>query len=254
MLTGKTVLVTGASSGIGAELARECSRRGAAVVLVARRAEKLGALAEALPGPALVIAGDVSHPDDRARAITETQAHFGGLHGLINNAGMGGGNTPFADTPPEQIEQVFAVNLLGAMHLTRAALPLLRDSGGGFILNVSSPMGTLNLPGHSLYCISKAGLSSFSQVLRRELRHDPITVTDWLPGFVRSEIITPQQEQSLPRLEPVRDPAEVVPRALDAALRGQASLQTTGWLARLAMFTNRNLPRLVEAVARKTHY
>ncbi|MFP4322094.1 MAG: SDR family NAD(P)-dependent oxidoreductase, partial [Anaerolineales bacterium] len=186
-MQGRTVLLTGASSGIGAAMARELSARGASVALLARRADRLHALAAELPGEALVIVGDVARADDRANVLEQTLARFGALHGLVNNAGTGGGDTPYAATDPATIDTVLGVNLLGAMHLTRAALPHLRAAGGGFILNVSSPMGALNLPGHTLYCVSKAGLSSFSQVLRRELRHEPITVTDWLPGFVRSE-------------------------------------------------------------------
>lgn len=239
----KVCIITGASSGIGAEFAKSLARRGAKLVLFARRENYLKTLLETLynPDSHLMVVGNVSNADDRTRLISQTIEKFGKIDVLINNAGISYSAASFAQNTPEQIEQVITVNLLSAMLLTHAALPYLQN---GLIINVSSPMGDAGLPGSSLYCASKAGLSSFSQTLYRELKPKGIHVMDLRPGFTHSEMVSAEVAKRIPRIVAPRDADGVVEEALHAALREKPDLMTGQKIIHLALFLNRNLPRL----------
>lgn len=241
----KVCVITGASSGIGAEFAKALARRGAKVVLFARRQDRMQAIVPTLynPDSHLIVVGDAARADDRARLIQQTLEQYGRIDVLINNAGIGDGNADFAQNSAAHIEQMLMVNLVGAVLLTHAALPHMHN---GLIINVSSPMGALNLPVSPVYSTTKAGLSAFSQALYRGLKQ--VHVLDLKPGFTISEMVTETQAKKLPRLVGYRTADGVVEEALHAALSRKPDLMTGSPFVRLSILVNRVLPRLVEMV------
>src|SRR5829696_8129758 len=186
-LEGRVAAVTGASSGIGEATARALSAAGASVALGARRADRLEALAESLDGPTVVREVDVSDEGQSRDFIHAAHAELGGLHILVNNAGLmllG----PVADAETEDWRQMIAVNLLGLLYCTHAALPLLANGGGGDIVNVSSVAGRRADAGAAVYNMTKFGVHAFSEALRQEALHQGIRVTTVAPGFVETEL------------------------------------------------------------------
>jgi short-subunit dehydrogenase len=243
----KVCIVTGSSAGIGAAFARELASQGAKVVLFARRAEQLDSVKDSLVGEGhLCIVGDVTLAEDRARLLEETLSTYGRVDALINNAGRGDGRGGFADKSPETIESVMQINLVCAIHLTRAVMPTMIEQKSGLIINISSPMGQLNLPGFPLYNSTKAGLSAFSHSLRREVSRHGVHVMDFAPGFTRSEMINPRAEAHLPKFVPVKEADHVAKVGLKMALKGKGFAMTGGMLVRLGTMINRMFPRVFD--------
>ncbi|MEU6476629.1 glucose 1-dehydrogenase [Streptomyces sp. NPDC047017] len=181
-LHDKTFLVTGAGSGIGRAVARRLFDEGAHAVLVGRRAAALRESAEtAKDGQALVHPADIARPAAAAGAVQAALECFGALDGLVNNAGLARFG-PLADADPDDLTAMLDVNLLGPVHLIRAALPTLR-AGGGCVVNVSSVGGVLAMPGRAVYGASKAALNSLTRSLARELA-PLVRVNAVLPGPV----------------------------------------------------------------------
>jgi clavulanate-9-aldehyde reducatase len=191
-LSGSVVAITGASSGIGEATALTASRAGAAVALAARRADRIDALAARIEdegGRAVALPTDVS--DERsARAFVEhAYEHLGGLDALVNNAGvMLLGPIEGADTA--QWRQMIDVNLYGVLYCTHAALPLMREAGGGHIVNVSSVAGRVAAAGAGVYHLTKWGVGAFSEALRQECVPSGIRVTLVEPGAVATELLS----------------------------------------------------------------
>jgi len=191
-LSGKVVAITGASSGIGAATALLCAQSGAAVALGARRSERIDALAqqiEAEGGAAAAITVDVAS-EDQARGFVEGAKHqLGRVDALVNNAGvMLLGPVEGADTA--QWRQMVEVNVLGLLYCTHAALPLMREQGGGHIVNVSSVAGRRASLGAAVYNLTKWGVTGFSEALRQEALHSNVRVTIIEPGFVETELMS----------------------------------------------------------------
>jgi NADP-dependent 3-hydroxy acid dehydrogenase YdfG len=189
-LDGKVALITGASSGIGEATAMALAGEGAAVALAARRADRIEELAERIRGEggaAVAIATDITS-EDQARAMVETTvAELGGLQILVNTAGvMLLGLVQGADT--EEWRRMIDVNLLGLLYGTHAALPVMRDGGGGHIVNVSSVAGRHANMGSAVYNMTKWGVVGFSEALRQECLHLNVRVTCIEPGFVETEL------------------------------------------------------------------
>ncbi len=191
-LSGKVVAITGASSGIGAATALLCAQSGAAVALGARRSDRIDALArqiEAEGGAAAAITVDVAS-EDQARGFVEAARHrLGRIDALVNNAGvMLLGPVEGADTA--QWRRMIDVNVLGLLYCTHAALPLMREQGGGHIVNVSSVAGRRASLGAGVYNLTKWGVTGFSEALRQEALHSNIRVTIVEPGFVETELMS----------------------------------------------------------------
>jgi NADP-dependent 3-hydroxy acid dehydrogenase YdfG len=186
-LEGRVAAVTGASSGIGEATARALSAAGASVALGARRTDRLEALAESLDGPTLVREVDVSDEGQAGDFIRAAHDELGGLHILVNNAGvmlLG----PVAAAPTDEWRTMISVNLLGLLYCTHAALPLLTAGGEGDIVNVSSVAGRRADAGAAVYNMTKFGVHAFSEALRQEALHQGIRVTTVAPGFVETEL------------------------------------------------------------------
>ena len=186
-LEGRTILVTGGSSGIGEAVARRAAEVGANVAILGRRAAPLER-GEASTG-AFVIPGDVSRPEDARQAVEETVGRFGRLHGLVNCAGViGSGGT--ADTPIEEWERIMRINLDGTVNMCRAAIDPLRAADGGSIVNISSICGSRPFSQVTAYCVSKAAVDMYTECLALELAEHNIRVNAVSPGVVVTHLHT----------------------------------------------------------------
>jgi 3-oxoacyl-[acyl-carrier protein] reductase len=187
-LEGRTALVTGASQGIGEAIARLLAARGARVVLAARNAERLAALAgeiAAAGGEALPWTLDVSRPEAVARRLEALPEEWSAIDVLVNNAGVTA-DSLLARMSLEQWQQVLATNLTGAFAVTRALVRGMMRRRGGRIIAVSSVVGLMGNVGQANYAASKAGLVGFSKSLARELGGRNITVNVVAPGYVET--------------------------------------------------------------------
>lgn len=169
-LAGRVIVVTGASAGIGEAIALRAGRGGAAVVLSARRAEKLEALVpiiERSGGRALAVPGDVSRRDDMFALVDRTLAAFGRIDVMICNAGFGY-HGPFETTPAAVIDRLVQVNLMGTFHAAQAALVAMRGQDRGHIIAVSSIVGRRGIGGSAVYSATKAAQLAFIESLRSD--------------------------------------------------------------------------------------
>ena len=195
-LNATVALVTGASSGIGAATARELARRGAAVVIAARRRDRLEALAQEIEqagGRALAIETDVTDQEQVKRLIAETVDALGRLDTVINNAGVmliG----PTVDAPVEEWDRMIALNLQGLLYVAHAALPHLLAAAAdeprrvADLVNISSVAGRVARQGAAVYNLTKHGVGAFSEALRQEVTGRHVRVSLVEPGAVDTEL------------------------------------------------------------------
>jgi uncharacterized protein len=184
-----TCLVTGASSGIGADIARELARRGHGVTLVARREDRLKQLAKELESSGVrveVIAADVADPDARTKLIDTINRRGLDVEVLINNAGYGSGGA-FHELDADTEVAMVRVNCEAIVALTSHYLPAMLERGRGAILNVGSTAGEQPLPRQATYSATKAFVNTFSDALHAELHGTGVTVTSLRPGPVKTE-------------------------------------------------------------------
>jgi 3-hydroxy acid dehydrogenase/malonic semialdehyde reductase len=176
-LDGKTAIVTGASSGIGAATARALREAGAKVAVGARRVDRLdGDFTHAL---------DVTDPASSERFVAAARYALGGLDVLVNNAGGALGRYPFWESNEEDEEWMIEANVHGLMRMTRLCLPHIRD--GGHIVNIDSIAGRAAYENAAVYCAVKAASAMFSQALREDLLGRPIRVTAVAPGITETD-------------------------------------------------------------------
>jgi short-subunit dehydrogenase len=190
-LSGQVVIVTGASSGIGEATARRLAGGGAKVVISARRAEPLQALAKAIdPSGANVLAvpGDVTSDVDRRKLVAATLEKFNRIDGLVNNAGYGT-RGPIELVPVDLIRKNFETNIFSLIALTQLVLPSMRERGAGCIVNIGSVAGKIARPLSSVYDSTKHALEALTDGLRGELKPFGIRVTLIRPGFILTEFI-----------------------------------------------------------------
>jgi 3-oxoacyl-[acyl-carrier protein] reductase len=185
-LNDRVAVVTGASRGLGAALARRLTVEGAQVVLLARSGDRLARLAADLGGAAAAIPCDVSDPDSVRRAFGEIGARCGRVDLLVNNAAVIG-MALLEEASDERILEMVSTNLLGPMFCSRAAIPLLRAADGGHIVNISSRSVELARPYLSVYSATKGGLEAFSRTLAAELRPAGIRVSTIRVGPLATE-------------------------------------------------------------------
>ena len=226
-ISGKVVLITGASAGIGLATVRRFAREGARLALVARSAECLEQLAEelrALGGDALAIPADLCDPAQVKRAVAETARHFGRLDILINNAGQAAAGT-IANLNPADFRQIIDLNVFAPLIAMQEAIPLMRRQDGGLILNVSSMVSKMRIPGLSAYAATKAALNMLSDTARVELAAEHIrvisifprlTATDFGKHSLGNEELRQRQRANIQA--PVDSPEHVAERILAAAV------------------------------------
>src|SRR6185437_11184239 len=184
-LTGKRALVTGASGGIGSEIAKALAAAGASVALSGTRLGALEAVAAELGGNPPVLPCNLSDLDAVDKLVPAAEAVLGGLDILVNNAGMTRDNL-FMRMKNEEWDEVLAVNLTAAFHLTRAVLRGMMKQRYGRIISITSVVGVAGNPGQANYAASKAGLMGMSKSLAYEVASRNITVNTVAPGFITS--------------------------------------------------------------------
>jgi 3-oxoacyl-[acyl-carrier protein] reductase len=188
-LTGKHAVVTGATRGIGRAVAERLLREGASVAICGRtKASVETAVAEMKKSPGGNIFGepaDVSKSDQVERFFGAVESRFGKLDTLVNNAGIGV-FVPVQDLKPEDWDRTIGVNLSGVFSCCHHALPLLRKSGSGYIIQISSLAGVNAFAGGAAYNASKFGLNGFSEAIMQDLRYENIRVSHIMPGSVNT--------------------------------------------------------------------
>jgi uncharacterized protein len=242
------VLVTGASAGIGAELARELARRSYNLVLVARRKERLDELAEELRithgVDAAVEPCDLSDGIARAALVERLRGGERAIAGVCNNAGFGSlGRLAVSDLEREQ--QLVRVNVEAVHHLTGAFLDRMVERGAGAILNVASTAAYQPLPGFATYAASKAFVQSFSEAVHEELSGTGVSVTCLSPGFTHTEFVASMgtEERTTPVPEFLFGDAGAVARVGVAAMAAGRRSAIPGLLNRASMLGGRIVPR-----------
>ncbi len=184
-LDGRTVVVTGASSGIGAATARLLAAAGAHPVLAARRADRLESLSAELGG-ALAVQTDVTVPAEVDRLVQQTLDRYGRIDGLVNNAGVSL-HERLDVLDLDNFSQVLALNVVSLVAMTQAVLPTMRAAGSGRIVNISSGTTRMALPGVGAYAATKAAVNMLSAVARNELAEEGIAVSLVLPSITATE-------------------------------------------------------------------
>ena len=224
--TAPVAVVTGASSGIGAATARALAGAGFRVVCAARRTDRIEALAEEIGGVAVTC--DVTS-EESVRALAEAAGPVVAV--LVNNAGGAIGLDRVEDASPEDWQQMYDVNVLGVLRVTRALLPALRAAADAVVVNVGSTAGRDVYPGGGGYTVAKHGLRALSGTLRLELNGEPIRVTEIAPGMVRTE------EFSLKRFGD-QSRADAVYADVDSPLVAEDVAEAIRWVATLPRHVN----------------
>ena len=194
-LKNKTVLITGASSGIGEACAKSFAMLGANLILTARRAEKLEALASDLKREyrvnVLVLVLDIMNKDEVFSAISSLPDDFSSVDILVNNAGLALGNDPIQEGSCDDWDCVIDTNVKGLLYITRACLPGMVARSSGHIINIGSISGIqIPYPGGAVYCASKHAVHALSKAMRIDLHGSNIRVTEVDPGVVATEFST----------------------------------------------------------------
>jgi short-subunit dehydrogenase len=226
------VFITGASSGIGAALAREFARRGAHLGLVARRAERLEQLAGELGGRCRTYALDVTDREALIGAARDFDASCGGADVVIANAGISVGVRTDEREDLEVFDRVLATNLTAMVNTFHPFIKPMRQRGHGTLVGIASVAGIRGMPGTEAYCPSKAAAINYCESLRVRLRAHGIRVVTIAPGFVRTPL-TQGNPYPMPFL---MEPAAFAPRAVDAILRGRTFVVIPwqmAWIARV---------------------
>lgn len=219
-LAGKIAVVTGAGRGIGAAIATGLARAGAVVCCAARTVAEIEATAAAIRAAgdeAFAVTADVTDPASVDRLFTDVAARAGGMDLLFVNAGVSLDHRAVEQSDPDAFLRTLKVNLVGAYHCARLAIPHLRARGGGRMVMIGSGMGHSSMHGHAGYSCSKAGLWMLVRILADELRGDGISVNELVPGPVRTAMTSMPQAAGSAVSNPIewlKTPEDVVPLAL----------------------------------------
>lgn len=215
----RTAVVTGASSGIGAATARALAEQGFHVVCVARRTDRVEALAAEIDGTALTC--DVTDPGSLAALVEAVPT----CHVLVNNAGGAFGSDTVETADPQDWRRMYDVNVIGVVQVTQALLPALRASGDGLVVNVGSTAGRWAYEGGGGYTAAKHALRVLTDTLRLELNGESIRVSEVAPGMVRTE------EFSLVRFGGDQERADAVYAGVDQPLLAEDVADAIAWIA-----------------------
>ncbi len=250
----KVVIITGASSGIGAASVREFGREGAKIVLAARRVDRLQALARDViamgtGAETLVVKTDLSRLDDIQSLVALTLERFGRIDVLVNNAGFGRLDWLENLEPIKDIQALMDVNVMGLIQTTRHVLPVMIKQRAGCMINMCSVAGLVATPTYSIYAASKHAVHGFSEALRREVKPWGIDVCLIYPGGVITEF---NQHAGIKRKTRSRTPrsmvltAEQVGRAVVSLARRPRRMLVMPWQWNVTVFLNKLFPGLVD--------
>ncbi len=244
-LQGKTVLITGASGGIGEKICQQLATAGAKIIALGREEDRLQALMCKLPGEHCYLAVDLLSEDGIQKTLDLVNQQ-GGLDVLINNAGV----TQFGMLQQQSIAALSAqinINLLAPILLTQALLPILKTGESAAIVNMGSTFGSIGYSGFTAYCASKFGLRGFSEALRRELADTNVRMIYLAPRATRTPINDQQVVSMNEELGNKMDAPEVVAQHLMQALENdRILLRYIGWPEKLFVVINSVLPKIVD--------
>jgi uncharacterized protein len=253
-LTGRVVIVTGASSGIGEASARQFGREGARIVLAARRVDRLEALAQEIAAlntgaETLVVQADLSRLEDVRAMVDQTLKKFGRIDVLLNNAGFGRLDWLENLDPVKDIEAQLLVNVHGVIQTTRQVLPVMIKQRSGSIINMCSMAGLVGTPTYTIYAASKHAVHGFSEALRREVQPWGIAVCMIYPGGVVTEF---GQHAGIKRKTKATTPkfllltADDVGRAVVKLVKRPRAMWIIPWLWSLSALLNKLFPAFVD--------
>jgi short-subunit dehydrogenase len=245
-LQGKRALITGGSSGIGYAMAEMMLAKGASVAITGRRPDVLREAAERLHGAGRVeyLAADVGTEEGRKATLAFALQALGGLDILVNNAG-GVRAGRLEDTTEAEIRTMIEVDLVAPILLTRAALPALRASGEGLVVNVTSGIALVAAPFYATYAGVKAGLAKFGESLRRELKGEGVHVMTVYPGATETPMM--RSSRAGPELGFIREPASAVAAAVIEGIEHDAFEVIRGGETRAKMIAlNREDPAALD--------
>ncbi|MCE9625268.1 MAG: SDR family NAD(P)-dependent oxidoreductase [Deltaproteobacteria bacterium] len=248
-LRGQRILITGASMGIGAAVARAFARQGAELLLVARSEEKLKNLLSEIsadsPGSAYLTA-DLTQPEDVENLVQRLLLE-GRLDGVVHNAGAGNYNT-FAAVSEHELRELFELNFFSVFTLTRGLLPLLKRSPRATVLTVSSIVAWRAIPRMSVYSATKAALSAFAESLRIDLAPDGIRVVDVYPGRTRTDFTANAKSEGWKPFSTESEgatPERVAARILRAYVKGKRD-EFVSFSNRLLIWGNFLFPSVID--------
>lgn len=243
-ISGSSVLLTGASGGIGQAIARDLARRGGALTLSGRRGDVLEVLADELG--ARVLACDLSDREDLGRLAQEAEP----VDILIANAGLpaAGRLESFTD---EQVDRALDVNLRAPVVLTHALLAGMLERGRGHLVYVSSIAGKTTVPGNPLYHATKYGLRGFSSALRKDLHDTGVSASCIFPGFIRDAGIFAESGAKLPPGTGTRSPEDVAEAVADAIERDRGEVDVAAFPQRAGAVIAAFAPDLAATVVRR---
>lgn len=247
--SGKVIVITGASSGIGKESAIRFSKLGGSVVLVSRNKEKLEEVAKELSrykSDVLVCACDVSQKEQVAQMSRQVMDKFGSVNVLVNNAGFGiYGN--FVDLKVEDIESQMETNYLGMIYCTKEFLPKMLEQKSGHVVNVASVAASFGIPSMAAYCASKFAMLGFSESLYHELKGSGVGITVVSPIMVRTNFFDNKSFERMPRYTMALDPKTVAKAVVRAASSPRLEI-VTPQLVRIAIWFKQTLPYLINPI------
>lgn len=245
-LTGKTVLLTGATGGLGRAIAGALAGRGAKLVLSSRKSEELERLATSLPGQGhRFVVADLAEEGAAERLVTDAAA----VDALVANAGLSAGGRLESFTE-EELTDALRVNLEAPVKMARAVLPAMRERGAGHLVFISSLQAKIALPRSSVYSATKFGLRGFALSLREDLWGTGIGVSLVLPGFIRDAGMFADSQMKAPALLGTSSPEEVGQGVVDAIERNRAEVQVAPVLQRLGVGIAHRRPRLAARITR----
>jgi uncharacterized protein len=246
VLTGKTALVTGASSGLGVDFARELAQRGARLVLVARREENLNKvqaeIKAAHPVDVITIALDLAAPDAPSALFDLLKQRRVQVDVLVNNAGFGVFGREL-EIPWERTQQMLQLDIVALTHLTKLFVPDMVQRGFGYVLQVASIGAYQPSPGYGAYSAAKSYVLSFSEALNYELKGTGVSCTAVSPGVTATEFLqVAGQKTSLYQRTLMMESRDVARMGVQAMLKRRSSI-ITGWLNWLIAMSVRFTPR-----------
>ena len=245
-ISGKTILLTGATGGIGQAIAQELADSGARLILVSRDYDALLQLKAQLPGEHKVCSTDITDPAALNHLLTFCQQQ-GPLHGLVNGAGI----SQFALCETQDYAAQLKVNLLAPMQLCQLLLPQLQQQKEAFIVNIGSAFGSIGYPGFSGYCASKFGLRGFTEALKRELAQSHVKVLYFAPRATDTSINSAAVVAMNQQLGNQMDSPKQVALALLAQLKASQSRRFLGWPEQIFVRLNAIFPALVDKALQK---